>query len=152
MKRKMFMLAVCALVASCDGASSSYTGSYVGGDNSALIQLELVDSGEGQLNGTMAVSQLDYEAGKLETTIKPITGVQNGGQLSLLAHSNSFGASDSPLSMEAEGNSLLWKVPMNGMTIELVKTDQAAYRERLVAFESQLHGTDAGMIDWDNVD
>ena len=41
---------------------------------------------------------------------------------------------------------------MNGMTIELVKTDQAAYRERLVAFESQLHGTDAGMIDWDNVD
>ncbi len=152
MKRKMFMLTACALIASCDGASSSYTGSYVGGDNSALIQLELVDSGEGQLNGTMAVSQLDFEAGKLETTVKSVTGAKDGDQLSLLAHSNSFGARNSPLSMQAQGNSLIWKVPMNGMAIELVKTDQAAYRERLIAFESQLRGTDAGMIDWENAD
>lgn len=152
MKHHMFMLAACALIASCNDGTSSYTGSYVGGDNSALIQLELVDSGDGQLNGTIAVSQLDFEAGKLETTVKSITGTNDGSQLSLLAHSNSFGAGNSPLSMEAQGCSLLWKVPTNGLAIELVKSDQVAYRERLIAFESQLHGTDAGTIDWDNVD
>ena len=152
MKRKMLILAASTLIAGCDSSPSNYSGSYVGGDNTALIQLELVDRGDGELTGAMAVSQLDWDAGRMQTTIKQISGVRNGPQMSLFAHAKGFGASDSPLSMEAKDGTLFWTVPLNGMTIELAKADQAAYRERLVTFENQLYETDARMIGRQNVD
>ncbi len=145
MQRHFLALSVSALLMGCN-VSSGYTGSYVGGDETALVHLDLVESGEGQLNGTIAVSALDYAAGELKTTIKPVTGVRDGKQISLRAHTEAFGAQDASLSLEADGNSLMWKVPTNGQTIELSQTDQDQYRERLVKFADQLNANDVGLL------
>jgi hypothetical protein len=145
MQRHFIAVSVCALLMGCS-VSSGYTGSYVGGDETALVHLDLVESGEGQLNGTIAVSEIDYEAGRLKTTTKPITGVRDGKQISLRAHAETFGAKDASLSLEASGNSLMWKVPTNGQTIELSQTDQPQYRERLAKFADQLNANDVGLL------
>jgi hypothetical protein len=145
MWRRIIALSAIAMLAGC-GGSSGYTGSYVGGDDTAIIQLDLVESGEGQLNGTIAVSELDYEAGRLKTTVKPVTGVRDGKQISLRAHATTFDGREASLSLEADGSSLMWKVPTDGQTIELAEANQTQYQQRLVKFADQLNANDVGLL------
>lgn len=118
----------------------------MGGDQTALIQLQIVEGDGGNVNGSVTASLLDYNAGKLKQTTKAITGVRRGEQFSLLAHHKELGAADAPLSLEAKGNSLILKVPATGQIIELASMNQDQYRERLNVFASALNANDVGLL------
>lgn len=148
--RRLSILATILLMG-C-GESSDFTGSFVGGDETAIIQLQLVESENETLKGTIAISEPDYDAGKLKTIIKPVSGTKDQSKAILVVHNSGFGASDGSLSIEKTGSSIYWNVPTNGTTIELSKTDQEGYRERLAWLGDQLGGNDVGMIDYDAVD
>lgn len=144
MFRQIFPVALSLMLAGCGISESDYSGSYVGGDQTALIQLQIVESDGGNINGSVTASLLDYGAGKLKQTTKAITGVRRGEQFSLLAHHGELGA-DAPLSLEGKGNSLILKVPATGQTIELAAMNQDQYRERLNVFAGALTANDVGM-------
>ncbi|MGV7119428.1 hypothetical protein [Sphingopyxis sp. DBS4] len=146
MFRQFFPVAFGLMLAGCGISEPDYSGSYVGGDENALIQLQIVEASGGNINGSVTASLLDYNAGKLKQTTKAITGVRRGEQFSLLAHHNEFGAADAPLSLEAEGNSLILKVPATGQIIELASMDQNQYRDRLTKFASALNANDVGLL------
>jgi len=142
MFRQFFPFAFGVMLAGCSIAEPDYSGSYVGGDQTALIQLQIVEGDSGNINGSVTASLLDYEAGKLKQTTKAITGVRSGDQFSLLAHHTELGAVDAPLSLEAKGNSLILKVPATGQSIELASMNQGQYRDRLSQFASALDAND----------
>ena len=146
MLRQIFTVAFGMMLAGCGISEPDYSGSYVGGDDTALIQLQIVEADDGNINGSVTASLLDYNAGKLKQTTKAITGVRRGEQFSLLAHHRELGAADAPLSLEAKGNSLMLKVPANGQTIELAAMDQSQYRDRLTKFASALTASDVGLL------
>jgi hypothetical protein len=140
-----FLVAIAALSA-CDSASSDYSGSYVGGDELVIMQLNIVDGEGGRISGNLAVSALDYSAGKVKLTTRPINGIRNGERFSLLAEGGGWGVKDAPLSLQADGNSLLLQVPGNGQTLELQRMDQEQYRQRLTKFAQALNANDVGML------
>lgn len=146
MFRQFFSVVFGVMLAGCGLSEPDYSGSYVGGDDTALIQLQIVEADGGNINGSVTASLLDYNAGKLKQTTKAITGVRRGEQFSLLAHHNELGAADAPLSLEARGNSLILKVPATGQTIELAAMDQNQYRDQLTKFASALDANDAGLL------
>lgn len=146
MFRQLLPIAFGVMLAGCGISEPDYSGSYVGGDQTALIQLQIVEGGSGNINGSVTASLLDYDAGKLKQTTKAITGIRKGEQFSLLAHHNELGAADAPLSLEAKGDSLILKVPATGQTIELAAMDQAEYRNRLTQFASALNANDMGLL------
>lgn len=146
MLRLICALSTVGLIVGCSG-SSGYTGSYLGGDEVTVIQLDLVESGEAQLNGSIVVSELDYAAGRVKMTTKPITGVRDGKHINLRAHAEAIDAREVSLSLEAKGNSLFLKIPANGEIVELQQADTTEYKERLAALENQLNGNDVGLLD-----
>lgn len=146
MFRQFFPVVFGVMLAGCGLSEQDYSGSYVGGDDNALIQLQIVEASGGNINGSVTASLLDYNAGKLKQTTKAITGVRRGEQFSLLAHHNELGAADAPLSLEAKGNSLMLKVPATGQTIELAAMDQSQYRDRLTQFANALNANDVGLL------
>ncbi len=146
MFRQFFPVLFSVMLAGCGILEPDYSGSYVGGDENALIQLQIVEAEGGNIKGSMTASLLDYKAGKLKQTTKAITGVRRGEQFSLLAHHNELGAADAPLSLEAKGNSLILKVPATGQTVELAAMDQNQYRDRLTQFASALDANDVGLL------
>ena len=135
-----------ALLAGCGASEPDYSGSYVGGDQTAIIQLQLVEGESGKIDGSVSVSSVDYEAGKLEQTTKAISGVRKGEKFSLIALHKGLGASDAPLSLEAKGNALLLNVPATGQTLELIPMDQAGYRAKLTKLASALTANDVGLV------
>lgn len=145
MFRQFLPVSLGVMLAACGISESDYSGSYVGGDQTALIQLQIVESGSGNIYGSVTASLLDYDAGKLKQTTKAITGVRRGEQFSLLAHHGELGA-DAPLSLEAKGGSLILKVPVTGQTIELAAMNQDQYRKRLNVFAGALTANDVGML------
>jgi len=145
MFRRFFPVLFGAMLAGCGLSEPDYSGAYVGGDQTALIQLQIVEGDSGNINGSVTTSLLDYAAGDLNQTTKAISGVRRGEQFSLLAHHGELGA-DSPLSLEAKGNSLMLKVPATGQSIELVAMDQNQYRDRLTQFASALNANDVGLL------
>ncbi len=149
MFRQFLPVAFGVLLAGCGISEPDFSGSYVGGDQTALIQLQIVEGDGGNINGSVTASLLDYNAGQLKQTTKAITGVRRGEQFSLLAHHKELGAADAPLSLEAKGNSLILKVPATGQTIELAAMNQDQYRERLNVFASELAANDVGMLPQD---
>ena len=146
MFRQFFPVAFGVMLAGCGLSEPDYSGSYVGGDENALIQLQIVEANGGNISGSVTASLLDYSAGKLKQTTKAITGIRRGEQFSLLAHHNELGAADAPLSLEAKGNALILKVPATGQTIELAAMDQNQYRDRLTQFASALDANDVGLL------
>lgn len=145
MFRQFFPVAFGVMLAGCGISEPNYSGSYVGGDQTALIQLQIVEIDGGNINGSVTASLLDYDAGKLKQTTKAITGVRRGEQFSLLAHHGELGA-DAPLSLEAKRGSLILKVPATGQTIELAAMNQNQYRDRLAQFASELSANDVGLL------
>lgn len=133
-------------LAACGAPKSDYSGAYVGGDQTALMQLHIVEGDGGQITGNLAISQLDYAEGKVKLTTRPFSGVRNGDQFSLLAKASQWGAPDSPLSLEANGGSLVFLLPGTGQTLEMQRMGQAEYRGRLTEFAQALNGTDVGML------
>lgn len=146
MFRQFFPVAFGLMLAGCGISEPDYSGSYVGGDENALIQLQIVEADGGNITGSVTASLLDYNAGKLKQTTKAVTGVRRDKQFSLLAHHNELGATDAPLSLEAIGNSLILKVPATGQTIEMAAMDQSQYRDRLTQFASALYANDVGLV------
>lgn len=144
-RRFVTLLSITALAA-CGGPKDNYSGAFVGGDETALLQLHIVEGDGGQISGNLAVSQLDYEAGKVKLTTRPITGVRNGQQFSLLARASEWGAPDSPLSLEANGGSLVLLLPGNGQSLEMQPMGQAEYRGRLTDFAQALNANDVGLL------
>lgn len=76
MFRQCLLIALGIMLTSCSTSKQNYSGSYVGGDESVLIQLQIVESNDGRIDGSVAVSQFDYEAGKLKQTTKAVSGVR----------------------------------------------------------------------------
>ena len=146
MIRRFLTLFSVAALAACGAPKSDYSGAYVGGDQTALMQLHIVEGGGGQITGNLAISQLDYAAGKVKLTTRPITGVRNGEQFSLLAKASQWGAPDSPLSLEANGGSLVLLLPGTGQTLEMQRMGQAEYRGRLAEFAQALNANDIGLL------
>lgn len=130
------LLAVC--LAACGATKDNYSGAYVGGDASTLLQLHIVESGDGQITGNLVISTLDYRARKLKHLARRITGVRNGDQFSLLAHKRGWMESDAQLQFEAKGRALDLMVPGSGVIIEMLPMEQDEYRERLAKFASPL--------------
>ena len=146
MLRQFLPMALCPMVFGCALSEPNYTGSYVGGDQSALIQLQIVEGDGGNLNGSFAVSTIDYKARKLKQSVMPITGIRKGEQFSLLAHHIEWGASDAPLSLEGKNHSLFWKIAETGQTVELSPMNQDQYRAKLNEFASALNANDYGFV------
>lgn len=146
MLRQILPIALGSMLIGCAASEPDYSGSYVGGDQTALIQLQIVEGEGGNINGSVSVSGLDYSAGRLKQTTKAITGLRKGERFSLLAHHNEWGASDAPLSLEAKGNALILKVPATGQVVELSEMNQEQYRDRLTEFASALTANDVGLI------
>lgn len=130
----------------CGATKDDYSGAYVGGDNSALIQMRLVEGDDGQITGNLAVSQLDYHDLKVKLTTRSVSGVRNGSQLSLIAKKKDWVGSDAPLSLEARGKSLVLMVPGNGQELELKPMDQDQYRKRLEEFTQPLIAIKTGKL------
>ncbi len=146
MFKHILQMAACSTLSACTVPKTDYTGSYVGGDATTLIQLQIVEGENGQISGSVAASELDYTAGNLKQTTKAITGIRRDKQFSLLAHHNQWGGSDAPVALEADGNALLLKIPTTGQSLELTKMDQDQYRVRLVKFASALDANDVGLV------
>lgn len=146
MLKGMLPLSFSILLAGCSVSEADYSGSYVGGDDAAVIQLQLVEGQNGKIDGSISVSTIDYQAGKLKQTTKAISGVRNGKRLSLIALHKEWGESDAPLSLEAKGNSLVLNVPANGQTLELSPMDQDGYRDKLTKLASALTANDVGLV------
>ncbi len=140
-----FMAAIATLSA-CDSPRTDYSGSYVGGDEQVIMQLNIVDGKEGQISGNLAVSALNYSEGKLKLTTRPISGIRNETQFSLLAKGGEWGVKDAPLTLQADGSSLLLQVPGNGQTLELQRMGQDEYRQRLTEFAQALNANDVGLL------
>lgn len=146
MRRHLLPLALCIGLAGCAAAEPDYSGSYVGGDDTALIQLQIVESDGGDIKGSVSVSAPDYEAGDIASTTKAISGVRRGEQFSLVAHAKDWGAPDAPLALEARGKSLILNVPATGQTIELASMNQSQYRLRLAKLADALNANDVGQL------
>lgn len=146
MIRQLFPVVFGVMLAGCGVSEPNYSGSYVGGDETSLIQLQIVEGGSGNINGSITASLLDYGAGGLSQTTKAITGVRNGEHFSLVAHHKEWGASDASLALEAKGSSLILNVPATGQTLELAAMSQEQYRGRLTEFASALNANDVGML------
>lgn len=144
-RRILTLISIAALTA-CGGPSDDYSGSYVGGDQTALLQLNIVDGDSGQITGNIAISELDYGEGRVKLTTRPVTGVRNGAEFSLVAEGGGWGIKDAPLNLQADGNSLVLLVPGNGQTLELQPMGQDEYRERLTQFAQALNANDVGLL------
>lgn len=143
-------MAAIAALSACDSLRTDYSGSYVGGDEQVIMQLNIVDGEKGQISGNLAISELDYSEGKVKLTTRPVTGVRNETQFSLLAEGGEWGVKDAPLTLQSDGNSLLLQVPGNGQTLELQRMGQDEYRQRLTEFAQALNANDVGMLPEDN--
>lgn len=139
--RKYVFVFCLALVAGCS-QSTAYSGSYVGGDDSALFQLNIVEGENSQLTGGLAISTLDYKHGKVQTQNIGLTGVRDGKNLSLLPTNGNGGA----LFLEASGDNLFLKVPNTGQSLELAQYSQEEYQQRLAGFYEALNANDVGLI------
>ena len=146
MFRQFFPVALGVMLAGCSLSEPNYSGSYVGGTENALVQLQIVESDGGNINGSATASMLDYREGKLKQTTKAITGIRRGERFSLLAHHNVWGATDAPMFLEAKGPLLILKEPNTGREIELAAMNQDQYRERLAKFASALDANDVGLL------
>lgn len=141
MLRNFTLFAIAATLVGCS-ANSDYTGSYVGGDETGLIKLTIVEADDQRVNATLSIAKLNYEAGKIDTTTGGLTGIRNGDAINLIA-ANGNGGSMSLLGKE--GN-LVWQIPDTGQSIELVQTDQAEYQKQLIALSQNLTANDVGLI------
>lgn len=108
--------------------------------------MHIVEADSGQITGNLAVSQLDYGAGKVKLTTRPITGVRNGERFSLLVSRQGLGLNDHPLSLEAKGNVLMLMIPATGQSVEMQPMDQDEYREKLTEFAQALNANDVGLL------
>lgn len=146
MIRPFAFVAAIAALSACDSPGTDYSGSYVGGDDLVIMQLNIVDGKEGQISGSLAVSALDYSEGKVRLTTRPISGIRSETQFSLLAEGGGWGVQDAPLILQADGNSLWLQVPGNGQTLELERMGQDEYRQRLTKFAQALNANDVGLL------
>ena len=146
MLRRIAFVAAIATLSACNGPGADYSGSYVGGDDQALMQLNIVDTGEGQISGSLAISTLDYSAGKVKLMSLPVSGVRTEEQFSLLADGAAAGVKDTPLSLQADGDALKLFLPGNGQTLEMQRMGQDEYRERLTTFAQALSANDVGLV------
>ncbi len=138
---KISLLMVATLLSGCD-LGTSYTGTYVGGDDTGIMKLNLVEADDNRINATMSVSQLDYDAGKLTAKTVGLTGIRDGDAISLLASNGSGGS----MTLIGDKGKLVWQVPNTGQSIEFVETDQAGYQKRLIQLSNQLNANDVGLL------
>ena len=58
---RLVSLSVAVALAGC--GASNLSGTYVGGDETVAVVLDLVESKAGQFNGSIAVAEANYEKG-----------------------------------------------------------------------------------------
>lgn len=121
---------------------TEYTGSYVGGDETAVILLSLVEGDDYRINATMSVSEPDYAAGKLKAKTVGLTGIRDGDSINLFSSNGSGGS----MTLTANEGKLVWQIPTSGEPMEFVETDQAGYQERLSKLSDGLNGNDVGLL------
>lgn len=146
MIRRIVLASIIAALGACSSPRDDISGAYVGGDETALLQLHIVEGEDGTITGNIAVSQLNYQEGKVELTTKAINGVRRGDQLSLVAKANALGAPDAPLQLEAASGSLTLMVPATGQSLVLEAMDQEQYRKELADFAELLNANDVGLL------
>lgn len=144
--RRLVPLLLITALPGCGATKDNYSGAYVGGDNSALIQMRLVEGDDGQITGNLAVSELDYHDLKVKLTTRAVSGIRNGKQFSLVARKKDWTESDAPLSLEAKGKDLVLMVPGNGQELELRPMDQDQYRKKLEEFAQPLIAIKTGQL------
>lgn len=142
MVRRILLASIILALGACSSPSDDISGAYVGGDETALLQLHIVEGEDGAITGNIAVSQLNYQEGKVELTTKAINGVRRGDQLSLVVKANALGAPDAPLQLEATSGSLTLMVPATGQSLVLEAMDQEQYRQKLADFAQLLNAND----------
>jgi hypothetical protein len=141
MLRKISFLMAVSLLGGCD-VGSNYTGSYVGGDDTGIIHLNLVEADDKRINATVSVSQLDYDAGKLKAKTVGMTGIRDADAINLLSSNGSGGS----MTLIGTKEKLVWQIPTTGQSIEFVETDQAGYQKRLIELSKQLNANDVGLL------
>lgn len=131
------------LLSGCSG--SNLTGTYVGGDQTTAIKLDLVEQEDGKLSGGVAVAQPDYEHNEVKVTSKVMSGVSDHGQLSMIAHANDWGVPDRPLSIAVQGSSLVLKTLDGSQSVVLRRSDQQDYINRVAFLRKDIIETNAEM-------
>jgi hypothetical protein len=137
MHRLLITLIGTLLLSAC-AASPSYTGTYVAGDDTELVHLNMVETSNNQINATLTVTALDYGAGELKTQIVGFSGISDDEAISLIGTSGKGGS----MSFAKDGAKLIWQHPATGQSYEFVKTDRAAYQNRLVELSDQVNAID----------
>lgn len=133
MFRRTFALIGSIALCGCE-VGPDYTGTYVADDDISLMQLNLVEAGNGQINATLSVSSLNYKKGKIDTITGGMTGIRDGSTIGLLS-SNGTGGS---MTLKGDGDQLIWQVPDTGQSIAFAEMDQVEYQEKVLALNSRL--------------
>jgi hypothetical protein len=143
---RLFPAIFMAALSACSVASDDFSGSYVGGDGTAVLQLQIVEGDAGQINGSLAVTHWDREAEEMKLINRTVSGVRNDEQFSLVAHGNGWDSQETPLSLEANGSSLMLLIPGNGQSLEMQPMGQEEYREQLNEYAQSLTANDVGLL------
>jgi len=126
---KGFGLVAAAIVAS--GASS--TGTYVGGDASSAILLQVVETGEGRIQGGLTITTMDKPSGRIRAESLPVNGVSDKDQLSLQLNGRTVVAtargSVITLNLIATGGSLA--------NVSLTRAPVSEFERRVQALQKQ---------------
>ena len=133
---RLVSLSIAVALAGC--GTSNLSGTYVGGDDTGAIVLDLVESKAGQINGSIAVAEANYEKGRVEINSNVVSGVSDGNRLSMIGHAKGWGASDSPFNLEVQGSSLVFQASGVVQTVTLKRSNRQDYANRLAKLERGL--------------
>lgn len=88
------------------GCAASASGTYVGGDDSGMVSVQMVETSDGHIQGTLSLLLLDASSGQIRSIELPLTGAADRDQLSLQVHRADIPNVGAPLSATLRGNTL----------------------------------------------
>jgi len=109
----------------------SATGTFVTGDTSSVVKVELVETADGNLNGSVSVAQIDFANDEVKITSKSISGVVSDGKITAQILPNGWGAASHTLDMTLENDILTMTGSGSGQSLTLARSNQADYADRV---------------------
>lgn len=129
MKIHLLMLLSTLFLVGCSQPSA--TGTFVAGDTSTVVKIELVETEDSKLNGSVSVAQIDFENDQVEITSKSITGVVSDGKIVAQILPNEWGAASRTLDMVLENDTLTMTGSGSNQSLTLSRSNQADYASRV---------------------
>lgn len=129
MKNQLLMLLSSISLVACSQPSA--TGTFVAGDTSTVVKVELVETENGKLNGSVSVAQIDFANDRVEITSKSITGVVSDGKIAAQILPNEWDAASRALDLTLENDTLIMTGSGVTQSLTLTRSNQADYANRV---------------------